>query len=102
MVFAMIRSFLILGFYFHLVFFFLSCFGKFDVKRQSFLQGWTYGLNGNLVKATRISGMRDFNGNVCISILCYVAYTIYNSHKEKGWLISLTMKGRILVLYQSK
>ncbi|KAJ1415886.1 putative choline monooxygenase, chloroplastic [Sesbania bispinosa] len=32
--------------------------------------GWTYGLNETLLKATRISGMRDFNVNACSSILC--------------------------------
>lgn len=31
--------------------------------------GWTYGLNGALLKANRISGMRDFNVKVCISLL---------------------------------
>lgn len=32
---------------------------------QYFLQGWTYGLNGALRKATRISGIQDFIVNVC-------------------------------------
>lgn len=63
---TMIWSFLVLGFYFHYLF---SCFGNFDVKRQLFLQGWTYGLNGVLLKANRISGMQDFNVNVCSSML---------------------------------
>lgn len=63
---TMIWSFLVLGFYLHYLF---SCFGNFDAKWLLFLQGWTYGLNGALLKAKRISGMRDFNVNVSHSIL---------------------------------
>lgn len=46
-----------------------SCFGNLDIEVQLFVQGWTYGLNGALLKANRISGMRDFNVKVCISLL---------------------------------
>ncbi|KAK2358713.1 choline monooxygenase, chloroplastic [Trifolium repens] len=48
--------------------------------------GWTYGLNGNLVKATRISGMRDFNGNdfglIPIKVATWGPFVLLNWEKE--------------------
>lgn len=29
------------------------------------MQGWTYGLDGGLLKATRINGIQNFDVNVC-------------------------------------
>lgn len=63
----MVWYFLIVGFYFYFLSF--LCFGNWDMKVLWFLQGWTYGFNGALLKATRISGMRNFNVNVCRYVL---------------------------------
>lgn len=49
--------------------------------------GWTYGLNGNLLKATRISGMRDFNVNdfglIPIKVATWGTFVLLNFAKEK-------------------
>lgn len=39
------------------------------IQIQYFLQGWTYSLNGELRKATRISGIEDFSINVFHQVL---------------------------------
>ncbi|KAE9609881.1 hypothetical protein Lal_00006453 [Lupinus albus] len=48
--------------------------------------GWTYGLNGALLKATRISGMRDFNvkdfGLIPIKVATWGPFVLVNLEKE--------------------
>ncbi|KAK7291851.1 hypothetical protein RIF29_07334 [Crotalaria pallida] len=48
--------------------------------------GWTYGLNGALLKATRISGMRDFNvkdfGLIPIKVATWGPFVLINLEKE--------------------
>lgn len=39
------------------------------LSMQSPLQGWTYGLDGALLKATRITGIQNFNEHVCCNII---------------------------------
>jgi hypothetical protein len=41
---------------------------NYNTQVQYFLQAWTYGLDGQLVKATRITGIQNFNVNVCCEI----------------------------------
>lgn len=38
------------------------------IKMPTQLQGWTYGLDGALLKATRITGIQYFNKHVCSDI----------------------------------
>ncbi|XP_057422414.1 choline monooxygenase, chloroplastic isoform X3 [Lotus japonicus] len=48
--------------------------------------GWTYGLNGALLKANRISGMRDFNvkdfGLIPIKVATWGPFVLLNLEKE--------------------
>ncbi|KAI5415108.1 choline monooxygenase, chloroplastic [Lathyrus oleraceus] len=48
--------------------------------------GWTYGLNGTLLKANRISGMRDFNVNdfglIPIKVATWGPFVLLNFKKE--------------------
>lgn len=37
-------------------------------RPKIFLQAWTYGLDGKLLKATRITGIQNFNVKVCCEI----------------------------------
>lgn len=41
-----------------------------------FVQGWTYGLDGILLKATRIDGIQNFDENVCNYIILIPVSTI--------------------------
>ncbi|OEL37452.1 Choline monooxygenase, chloroplastic [Dichanthelium oligosanthes] len=48
----------------------------FFTGSDAVLQGWTYGLDGTLLKATRISGIKNFNKNVNIFQTLSSAYML--------------------------
>lgn len=63
------------------------------------LQGWTYGFNGALIKATRIKGIKNFNVNVCQQ-LCGVLYLfLYLQLKLRITASFWFMEGRGMGLY---
>ncbi|KAH1201215.1 Choline monooxygenase, chloroplastic [Glycine max] len=64
-----------------------SCFVcPYHILKDRFLQGWTYGFNGALLKATRISGMRNFNVNdfglLPMKVATWGPFVLLNLEKE--------------------
>lgn len=48
-----------------------------------FAQGWTYGLDGKLLKATRITGIKNFNINVSSNFGFHAWYCFFHLDQNK-------------------
>ena len=73
-------------------------------RPKLFLQAWTYGLDGQLLKATRITGIQNFNVKVCCEnsyIINHIRILVqYPLNSRIIWILSLVIEGRTLDLYQ--
>jgi choline monooxygenase len=62
----------------------------------SWCQGWTYGLDGKLQKATRITGIRNFNINVSFFLRLHAWYYFFSwgQNQISLWIICCHIGGK--------